>query len=145
MLRGLRDTYESTHGVTIRDEALVAAVKLSHRYISGRLLPDKAVDLLDTASTRVKIEQSSRPEAMLRQDQDLAAMRREIGALEREDREGNLVDLALLAELRDKLAAAEADRAALEQRWSDEKEALVAVDAAREALRAAGDAATDEL
>ncbi|HEY8375790.1 MAG TPA: type VI secretion system ATPase TssH [Nannocystis sp.] len=145
MLRGLRDTYERTHGVTIRDEALVAAVRLSHRYISGRLLPDKAVDVLDTAATRVKIEQVSRPEALLRRDEELAALRREIGALEREDREGNLIDLAHLAELRDKLAAAEADRAALEQRWQEEKAALVAVDKAREALRAAGENATDEL
>ncbi|MCY1059900.1 type VI secretion system ATPase TssH [Nannocystis sp. SCPEA4] len=145
MLRGLRDTYERTHSVTIRDEALIAAAKLSHRYISGRQLPDKAVDLLDTASTRVKIEQASRPEAMLRQEQELAALKREIGALEREDREGNLVDLARLAELRDKLRAGEDEKAALEKRWQDEKEALAAVDKAREALRTAGDAATDEL
>ena len=145
MLRGLRDTYEKTHNVTIRDEALIAAVKLSHRYISGRLLPDKAVDLLDTASTRVKIEQSSRPEAMLHQEQALAALAREIGALEREDREGNLVDLAHLADLRDKRTKAEEQLAALEQRWKDEKDALVAVEQARAALRAAGDNATDEL
>jgi type VI secretion system protein VasG len=62
MMRGLRATYEEAHGVPIRDEAVVAAVKLSHRYLSGRQLPDKAVDLLDTAAARVRMEQDAAPE-----------------------------------------------------------------------------------
>ncbi|HEY0136366.1 MAG TPA: AAA family ATPase, partial [Nannocystis sp.] len=61
MLRGLRDMYSKAHGVVIRDEAVVAAVELSERYISGRQLPDKAIDLIDTASARVKIEQDAPP------------------------------------------------------------------------------------
>ena len=145
MLRGLRDTYERTHGVTVRDDALVAAVKLSHRYISGRQLPDKAVDLLDTAATRVKIEQASRPEAMLHQEQALAALAREIGALEREDREGNLVDLARLAELREQRTRGEQELAALGRRWEEERAALAAVERARTELRAAGEAAGEGL
>src|SRR5512142_1399125 len=64
MLRGLRPTYEKAHGVTIRDEAVVQAVKLSRRYLAGRQLPDKAVDLLDTAAARVKISLQARPEPL---------------------------------------------------------------------------------
>ena len=65
MLRGLAPLYEKAHGVTIRDEAVVAAVALSHRYLSGRQLPDKAVDLLDTATARVKMELATRPDALV--------------------------------------------------------------------------------
>ena len=64
MMRGLRDKYEEAHGVRILDEAVEAAARLSSRYISGRQLPDKAVDLLDTAAARVKIARATEPEAL---------------------------------------------------------------------------------
>lgn len=88
MLRGLRATYEQTHGVTIREEALRAAVRLSHRYIAGRQLPDKAVDLLDTAATRVRIEREARPAALVAVEEEVAALAREAENLTREAAEG---------------------------------------------------------
>src|SRR5689334_2481249 len=99
MLRGLRNTYEKAHGVTIRDDAIAAAVRLSHRYISGRQLPDKAVDLLDTAAARVKIELSSRPEELVALEMDLAGREREREALTRDLAEGHPVDKEVLKEV----------------------------------------------
>ena len=64
ILRGLKDKYEVHHGVRIRDSALVAAATLSHRYISERFLPDKAIDLVDEAAAKLKIEVTSKPEAI---------------------------------------------------------------------------------
>src|SRR3989442_14226886 len=61
MLRGLKSSYEASHKVTIRDDGVVAAVRFSNRYIAGRQLPDKAVDLLDTCAARVKVAQAARP------------------------------------------------------------------------------------
>ena len=145
MLRGLKGVYESSHKVSIRDEALVAAVKLSHRYIAGRQLPDKAVDLLDTAATRVRIEQDSTPEALLRLEEDLAAIDREVSALAREEQEGNLTDPEALAAARARKDAITAEIAELRARWERERDALAKVAAARGALREAGDAAGDEL
>ena len=82
MLRGLRPNYEKAHNVIIRDEAVDAAVRLSDRYISGRQLPDKAVDLLDTAAARVRIEQDAKPESISQLELSLAALVRERTALE---------------------------------------------------------------
>ena len=64
ILRGLKDKYEVHHGVRIRDAALIAAATLSHRYISERFLPDKAIDLVDEAAAKLKIEVTSKPEAI---------------------------------------------------------------------------------
>ncbi|MFY0578720.1 AAA family ATPase [Cystobacter fuscus] len=83
MLRGLRATYEAAHGVIIRDEAITAAVRLSQRYITGRQLPDKAVDLLDTAAARVRIAQSTRPEELTALEARIAGVERERDARRR--------------------------------------------------------------
>jgi type VI secretion system protein VasG len=88
MIRGLRPTYEKAHNVTIREEAVVAAVALSHRYISGRQLPDKAVDLLDTAAARVKLEQSARPDELVELEAKLSSLESEKSARERELAQG---------------------------------------------------------
>jgi type VI secretion system protein VasG len=88
MLRGLAKSFEEAHGVVIRDEAVVAAVKLSSRYISGRQLPDKAVDLLDTAAAYVKLVRAAPPAEVEDVHADLAAVEREIAAYERDEKAG---------------------------------------------------------
>ncbi len=135
MLRGLRDTYESAHKVTIRDEALVAAVSLSHRYIAGRLLPDKAVDLLDTAATRVRMEHDARPAAITAHEEDVVAITRELTHLERELAEGGTVEDDRLHTLRERKAAAEDTLTSLHARWAEEREALAEIERLRERLR----------
>ncbi len=135
MLRGLRATYEAAHGVTIRDEALIAAVSLSHRYIAGRQLPDKAVDLLDTASTRVRIEHEAKPEALVLNEQQVMALERELQLLAREQAEGGDPDVARLADVQGRLGAAKDALTTLQARWQREREALVEVEHARKALR----------
>ena len=116
MLRGLRDTFESAHGVTIRDEALVDAVKLSSRYITGRQMPDKAIDLLDMTAARVKTSHHARPEALVAIESDLAGWARAEAALVRDVG----VDAAGLAELRASLATANHTRETLLNRWQQE-------------------------
>ena len=135
MLRGLRATYEAAHGVTIRDEALTAAVSLSHRYIAGRQLPDKAVDLLDTASTRVRIEHEAKPEALVLGEQQVMALERELMLLAREQAEGGDLDVARSTEVQGRLDAEKDALTTLQGRWQREREALVAVEQARAAVR----------
>jgi ATP-dependent Clp protease ATP-binding subunit ClpB len=117
ILRGLKDTYESHHGVRIRDAALVAAAVLSHRYIADRFLPDKAIDLVDEAASRLRMEIDSSPveldeaERRVRQlEIELAAMKKESKQV-REPLERALADAQ---EIRNELAA----------RWGEEKQAL---------------------
>jgi len=135
MLRGLRKTYEETHGVTIRDEAIVAAVTLSHRYIAGRQLPDKAVDLLDTAATRVRIEQAARPASLVACEEDLAALDRELDALRCERDEGGQVDRERIGALEDRRGSQLAASESLRAQWEAELEALRVLEGARGAMR----------
>ncbi len=120
MLRGLRDLYEKAHGVRIKDEAIVAAVELSNRYISGRLLPDKAVDLLDTTAARVRVERGTKPEELVELEAQIAALERAITAIKRDVDAG---DEKRREELDENIATLErikGDRDALEARWRDE-------------------------
>jgi len=135
MLRGVRKIYEQAHGVTIRDEAVVAAVSLSHRYIAGRQLPDKAIDLLDTAAATVKIEQRTRPSELVALDEELAALRRAREAQERDIADGASVDRERHAELLARIEKIHADHAALAARWETERELVTALAVARQALR----------
>lgn len=146
ILRGLRAGYEKSHGVLIRDEAIEAAADFGARYISGRFLPDKAIDLLDTACARVKVSLASRPaplEDAIRRSQ---AGQRERAALERDRDEGLPVDEQRLAEIRHNIKEADAEAARLEQAWQEERrlaQALLDARGALNALRAAsGNAAT---
>jgi type VI secretion system protein VasG len=134
MLRGLRDKYEASHKVRILDEAEVAAAKMSARYISGRQLPDKAVDLLDTAAARVKIGLSSKPAALEDVEQRIRTMEREQSAQTRDLKAGVKGDAEAAAELTDKLEAARAERATLEARWKTEQEAAQALVKLREEI-----------
>jgi len=146
MLRGIRKIYEDAHKVTIRDEAIVAAVALSHRYIAGRQLPDKAIDLLDTAAATVKIEQKTRPSELIALDQELAALERARDAQKRDITDGAVVDFERHSELLARIDEVRAAQADLDARWQDERNHVEKLVAARTALRAApADADTTEL
>ena len=142
MMRGIRDRYEQHHHVQITDAAVRAAVELSDRYLSGRQLPDKAVDLLDTASARVKMSQDATPPALDDVGRRLHELVTEIGAIRRDLTAGLRADDAGLAELeaeRDRLTDA---HAALDTRWRAEQTAARALGTARQAA-SSGDGSGD--
>jgi ATP-dependent Clp protease ATP-binding subunit ClpB len=118
ILRGLQEKYELHHGVDITDPAIVAAAELSHRYISDRFLPDKAIDLIDEAASRIKMEIDSKPEAMDRLDRRLIQLKIEREAVRKERDEASQKRLAALeAEIK----ALEKDYSDLEEVWKAEK------------------------
>lgn len=121
ILRGLKEKYEVHHGVDISDPALVAAATLSHRYITDRQLPDKAIDLVDEAAARIRMEIDSRPEALDRLDRRLIQLKIERVALKKESDEASRKRLAILQEEIDRLEREFAD---LEEVWRSEKAAL---------------------
>jgi ATP-dependent Clp protease ATP-binding subunit ClpB len=118
ILRGLQEKYEVHHGVEITDPAIVAAAELSHRYITDRFLPDKAIDLIDEAAAKIKIEIDSKPEAMDRLDRRLIQLKIEREAVRKEKDEASQKRLALLEEEMKKLEQEYAD---LEEIWKSEK------------------------
>ncbi len=118
ILRGLQEKYEVHHGVEITDPAIVAAAELSHRYITDRFLPDKAIDLIDEAAAKIKIEIDSKPEVMDRLDRRLIQLKIEREAVRKEKDEASQKRLALLEEEMEKL---EKDYADLEEIWKSEK------------------------
>ncbi|WP_051376783.1 type VI secretion system ATPase TssH [Burkholderia sp. WSM2232] len=134
ILRGLKDRYEAAHGVAIRDDALIAAAELSARYVTGRQLPDKAVDLLDTAAARVKIGLGVKPFHMEELERGLLGLERERVALTRDAAHGHGEHAQRLDELAVERAAKEAELAALRERWAAEQSAARRVFDARAAL-----------
>ena len=140
MMRGIRDRYEQHHHVQITDAAVRAAVELSDRYLSGRQLPDKAVDLLDTASARVKMSQDATPAALDDVGRRLHELETEITAVRRDLTAGLRADDAGLAELEAERDALTEAHAALDARWREEQTAARALDGARQAA-AGGDGA----
>ncbi|WBH16696.1 type VI secretion system ATPase TssH [Sphingomonas radiodurans] len=133
MLRGLVPVLEKHHGVTILGEALEAAAGLSHRYIAGRQLPDKAISLLDTACARVGISQAATPPALEDVQRQLGLLASEVRMLEREQRSGIDNAAALQASVERK-AELEAEQEALTKRWDEEKRLVQEVSNARLAL-----------
>ena len=121
ILRGLKERYEAHHKVVISDAALVAAAALSHRYITGRQLPDKAIDLIDEASSRLRMEIDSSPIEIDELRRQVDRLKMEELALEREDDEASR---ERLERLRAELADREESLRGLEARWEKEKEAL---------------------
>jgi ATP-dependent Clp protease ATP-binding subunit ClpB len=121
ILRGLKERYEAHHKVAITDAALVAAASLSHRYITGRQLPDKAIDLIDEAASRLRMEIDSSPE-------QVDALRRQVDRLKMEEmalaREDDAASRARLEKLRADLADRSEQLAALTARWETEKAGL---------------------
>ncbi len=136
MMRGLREKYETAHKVRILEEGVEAAARLSSRYISGRQLPDKAVDLLDTAAARVKIGQATIPEAVDDFDRKLQALDRERKALLREKLvRGDAVG-PRIREIEAEMETLTGQRAELAVRWEKEKAAVEKVKALRARLEA---------
>ncbi|MCF8978277.1 type VI secretion system ATPase TssH [Pseudomonas syringae] len=121
ILRGLAQVYEKSHGIYLRDDAVVAAAELSARYLAGRQLPDKAVDVLDTACARVRISLAAAPESLERLRGELAEGGRQRQALRRDAEAGLLIDHEALEALETRLEAAEEERAALEALWLEQK------------------------
>jgi ATP-dependent Clp protease ATP-binding subunit ClpB len=118
ILRGLQEKYEVHHGVDITDPAIVAAAELSHRYITDRFLPDKAIDLIDEAAAKIKIEIDSKPEVMDKLDRRLIQLQIEREAVKKEKDEASQKRLALIE---DEIAKLQRELADLEEVWKSEK------------------------
>ncbi|MGB4062355.1 MAG: ATP-dependent chaperone ClpB [Azonexus sp.] len=118
ILRGLQEKYELHHGVDITDPAIVAAAELSHRYITDRFLPDKAIDLIDEAAAKIKMEIDSKPEVMDRLDRRIIQLKIEREAVKREKDEGSKKRFGLIEVEIEKLAKEYSD---LEEIWKAEK------------------------
>jgi len=121
ILRGLKERYEVHHGVDITDPAIVAAATLSHRYITDRQLPDKAIDLIDEAASRIRMEIDSKPEELDRLDRRIIQLKIEREALKKESDEASR---KRLADLDTQLATLEKEAADLEEIWKSEKAAM---------------------
>jgi len=121
ILRGLKEKYEVHHGVDITDPAIVAAATLSHRYISDRQLPDKAIDLIDEAASRIRMEIDSKPESMDRLDRRLIQLKIEREALKKESDEASK---RRLSDLDSEVSKLELDYANLDEVWKSEKMAV---------------------
>ncbi len=122
ILRGLQEKYELHHGVDITDPAIVAAAELSHRYITDRFLPDKAIDLIDEAAARIKMEIDSKPESMDKLDRRIIQLKIEREAVKKEKDEASQKRLALIEEEIVKLTKEYSD---LEEIWKAEKSAVL--------------------
>ncbi len=131
ILRGLKERYEAHHGVEITDPAIVAASTLSHRYISDRQLPDKAIDLIDEAASRIRLEIDSKPESMDKLERKLIQYKIEREALKKEDDDASK---KRLSELQEKIDALEKEFSDLEEIWKSEKAAVQGTAHIKEAL-----------
>ena len=121
ILRGLKERYEVHHGVEITDPAIVAAATLSHRYISDRQLPDKAIDLIDEAASRIRIEIDSKPEAMDKLERRIIQLKIEREALKKESDEASR---KRLADIEEQLGELEKQYSDLEEIWKAEKASM---------------------
>jgi len=130
ILRGIKDRYETHHHVRIKDEAIIAAVELSNRYISDRFLPDKAIDLIDESAARLRLEMNSMPEELDELERKIRQLEIEREAIKRENDEEKLKqlaqDISLLSVQRDTLKA----------KWSEEKEVVEKIQAAKATIEA---------
>ena len=118
ILRGLKERYEVHHKVAITDGAIIAAAKLSHRYITDRQLPDKAIDLIDEAASRIRMEIDSKPEVLDRLERRLIQLKVESQALKKEDDEAAI---KRLEKLQEEIVRLEREYADLEEIWTSEK------------------------
>jgi len=134
ILRGLKDRYELHHGVRITDGAIVAAATLSHRYIADRFLPDKAIDLMDEAASRIRMEVESKPEEIEKLDRRIVQLKIEEQALSRETDQPSKDRLTAL---REELANLEQQSTELTTRWQNERDKIAAEGKLKEALDAA--------
>ena len=131
ILRGLKPKYEVHHGVEISDSAIIAAAKLSSRYITDRQLPDKAIDLMDESASRIRLEMDSKPEELDRLDRRLIQLKIEREALKKEKDDASK---ARLVELEGTIAEVAAEASALEEIWAAEKAQTQGVQSIKEEL-----------
>jgi len=127
ILRGLKDRYESHHGVRIADSALVAAAKLSHRYISHRFLPDKAIDLIDEACANTRVQLDSQPEPIDKLERRLLQLQVEQTALQKEDSNDKVSSDATkqrLDELQGEISASREELSSLKAQWGQQKQRM---------------------
>ncbi|MDA0379593.1 MAG: ATP-dependent chaperone ClpB, partial [Bacteroidetes bacterium] len=126
ILRGIKERYEVHHGVRITDGALVSAAELSHRYITDRFLPDKAIDLIDESAARLRIEIDSMPEELDQLERQIRQLEIEREAVKREK------DDSKLAQIKEQFANLDEKRTELKARWSQEKEMIQTIQQAKE-------------
>jgi ATP-dependent Clp protease ATP-binding subunit ClpB len=141
ILRGLKERYEVHHGIRIQDAALVAAATLSHRYITERFLPDKAIDLVDEAASRIRMEIDSVPTPIDQVERELVRLQMEAQALAREN---DKASKARVGEAKREIAELQSRRDVMRAQWQAEKEVLVEIRAAKteiEQLRIDGEQA----
>jgi ATP-dependent Clp protease ATP-binding subunit ClpB len=125
ILRGLKDRYETHHHVRIKDEAIIAAVELSNRYITDRFLPDKAIDLIDESAAKLRLEMNSMPEELDKLERQIRQLEIEREAIKREN------DESKLKELNTEIANLSVERDTLKAKWKDEKEVVEKVQEAK--------------
>ena len=128
ILRGLKDRYESYHHVLIKDEAIIAAVELSHRYITDRFLPDKAIDLIDESAAKLRLEMNSMPEELDKLERQIRQLEIEREAIKREN------DKAKLKELNTEISNLAVERDTFKAKWQQEKEVVEKVQTAKTAI-----------
>lgn len=125
ILRGLKDRYETYHHVLIKDEAIIAAVELSHRYITDRFLPDKAIDLIDESAAKLRLEMNSMPEELDKLERQIRQLEIEREAIKREN------DEAKLKELNTEIANLSVERDTFKAKWQQEKEVVEKIQSAK--------------
>ncbi|RSR72014.1 AAA family ATPase, partial [Acinetobacter baumannii] len=118
ILRGLKEKYATHHGVQILDSAIIAAAKMSHRYITDRQLPDKAIDLIDEAASRIKMEIDSKPEALDKLDRRLIQLKMQLEAVKKDEDAGSKAEVTHLEK---QIAEVEKEYNDLEEVWKAEK------------------------
>lgn len=128
ILRGLKDRYETYHHVRIKDEAIIAAVELSHRYITDRFLPDKAIDLIDESAAKLRLEMNSMPEELDKLERQIRQLEIEREAIKREH------DEAKLKALNTEIANLSVERDTYKSKWADEKELVEKVQNAKASI-----------
>jgi ATP-dependent Clp protease ATP-binding subunit ClpB len=128
ILRGLKDRYETYHHVRIKDEAIIAAVELSHRYITDRFLPDKAIDLIDESAAKLRLEMNSMPEELDKLERQIRQLEIEREAIKRED------DAIKLKELNTEIANLSVERDTYKAKWQQEKEIVEKIQNAKAAI-----------
>jgi len=128
ILRGIKEKYETHHKVQIKDEAIIAAVKLSQRYITNRFLPDKAIDLIDEAASKLRMEMNSKPEELDAFDRKIMQLEIEVEAIKREN------DKVKLKALYHELANLKDERNVINAKWESEKAIVDEVQEAKEAI-----------
>jgi ATP-dependent Clp protease ATP-binding subunit ClpB len=138
ILRGLKERYEVHHGVKIQDAAIVAAATLSHRYITDRFLPDKAIDLIDEAASRLRIELTSMPQEIDELQRRMTQLQIEKQALSRED---NPVSKARLAEIESEISEKQEKIAGLRAKWENEKGVITQISTLKAKLEETREAA----